>query len=53
MIVHEEKLDYSKHLEFALGEHVQALDKATIKNGNEPRILDSLFLHPNAAEEGG
>ena len=50
MIVYKENLDCSKHLEFALGECAQALDEPNIKNDNEPRTLDCLFLRPNATK---
>ena len=31
IIVYQENLDYSKHLEFALGECIQALDEPNFK----------------------
>ena len=40
MIVYEENLDYSKYLEFALGECAQALDEPNVKNNNKSRTLD-------------
>ena len=49
IIVHKENLDHNKHLEFALKECTQALDKPNENNNNKPRTLNCLFLHPNAA----
>ena len=53
MIVCKENLDCNTHLEFVLGEHMQALDKQNKTNNNKPRSLDYLFLCPNAAKQGG
>ena len=43
IIVHKEILDYDKPLEFALGEHMQALDEPNKKNNNKSRTLDCYF----------
>ena len=42
MIVHKENLD-NKYLEFALGEHTQALNEPSKANTNAPRALDYSF----------
>ena len=52
IIVHKENLDYNEHLEFALRECVQALNKPKKTSTNTPRILDCLLLHPNTANQG-
>ena len=52
MIVYEENLDYCKHLEFALGEHLQALDELNRTNANVPQAFDYLFLDSNNAKQG-
>ena len=53
MIVHEENLDYDKHLQFTLGECAQALDEENKKNSKKPRTLDCLFLCSNETKQGG
>ena len=43
MIAHKENLDYVKHLEFALGEYMQALNELNKKNSNVLRVFDFYF----------
>jgi len=53
MILHQRNLDYSKHCQYALGMYVQAHDEPTIKNQNNARTLDCIYLRYNDNVQGG
>jgi hypothetical protein len=53
MIIHKENLDYSKHCAISFGTYVQAHNKPTHSNSQQPRTLDCIYLQYLNNKQGG
>ena len=53
MIMHKQHLDYNQHCKYSIGQYVLAHDEPNIKNTNQARALDCIYLRYHAAHQGG